>query len=62
MRRDWKALKARRRELGVDCPGCKQDFPRRIPKLLLPGRWCPVCGYRDTRREEIEQREAANVR
>ena len=46
--KDWK--KEQRRTQGIDCPGCKQKFPKANPKILLPGQKC-FCGYQDTRKE-----------
>ena len=34
---------------GIDCPGCKEKFPRAIPSRLLPGWKCRTCGYVDNR-------------
>lgn len=44
-----KALRAR---LGVDCPGCIQNHPKRFPSVLLPGQRCRVCKYTDPRPRE----------
>ena len=52
---DYRAFKdhrkRRRDELGIECIGCKQKFPRANPTILMPGQKC-FCGYRDTREEE----------
>jgi len=42
-----KELKAKH---GIDCPGCKEKFPRAIPSKLLPGWKCRTCGYIDPRK------------
>jgi len=36
--------KARRDEIGIDCPGCRKKEPKRTPTRLMPGRKCKVCG------------------
>ena len=33
-----------KRDLGIDCPGCKIKQPKRIPTRLIPGKTCKVCG------------------
>lgn len=43
------AVRAERRRLGIDCPGCPKVQPKRIPTLLMPGQRCRVCGYTDPR-------------
>jgi hypothetical protein len=40
------ARKQRKREHGIDCPGCIATQPKRIPTRLLPGQRCRVCNYR----------------
>ncbi len=42
-------LKERKRLHGIDCPGCKEKFPRACPSRLLPQWTCRTCGYKDTR-------------
>jgi hypothetical protein len=44
-----KAKKDRKKEFGIDCPGCNIKEPKRIPTKLLPNQKCKVCGYRDPR-------------
>lgn len=50
----WRDLKDMRRELrdelGVKCPGCITQFPKREPTILLPHQRCKVCSYRDPRK------------
>ena len=54
----WKEHKAKlRRELGVECIGCKQRFPKANPTILLPGQKC-FCGYRDKRGVENDTKLA----
>jgi ribosomal protein L37AE/L43A len=38
----WREVKEKH---GIDCPGCLQKQPKRIPSRLLPGWTCKVCGY-----------------
>ena len=42
-------MRGRKEKLGVDCPGCIKEQPKRIPTRLLPEQKCKVCGYRDPR-------------
>lgn len=49
----FRAYRDHRRErlqrLGVACPRCVSDHPKRNPTILLPQQRCRWCGYRDTR-------------
>lgn len=44
--------KARRAELGVECPRCKIVRPKACASILLPGQRCRVDGYRDPRPDD----------
>jgi len=50
---DFRALrddrKERRARLGVNCPRCVAEHPKRNPTTLLPGQRCRWCNYRDRR-------------
>lgn len=46
LREDRKQQKAK---FGIDCPGCREKFPRAQPSKLLPGWKCRTCGYVDAR-------------
>lgn len=38
-----------RQEQGINCWLCEELYPKRNPTVLLPGRTCKVCGYKDQR-------------
>jgi len=43
------AKRAYKKEWGIDCPGCIDRHPKRIPTRMTPGGTCKVCRYQDHR-------------
>lgn len=55
---DFRALREHRKDLrarlGVNCVGCVEKHPKRIPSILLPGQRCRVCKHVDPRPRDQE--------
>ena len=53
----WNEIKTdrdkKKKELGIDCPGCKLLRPKTYPTRLIPGKKCKACGmtYSQAKRE-----------
>lgn len=49
----YRAMKDHRKKMreahGIKCWLCEELHPKRNPTILMPGKKCKVCGYKDTR-------------